>query len=436
TGAVRKGDGLVIEPAGREVRVREVQSFDTAVKSAAAGTRTALALHGVRVDEVVTGSQVLTPRVLESSSMLNAFVETSTLSGSRLRNRQRLRFHHAAAEIMARVVLLDSKELEIGENGFVQLRLEKPTVARRGDRFVLRSYSPMRVIAGGKILDPDPAKAKRFRKETIHTLKTLDEGSNRDVILTLASLGGSRGIAPDVLRRYGMVGAKAEDECRALEHEGLIYKVGNRVIEAGVLRVAEEKIAGVLEEFASRNRLLWGMEKGELREKTGLGEGLLFDFLVEKGKREGRFFVKGARVRAGSGERELSPDDVAVLAELEKRIRGCGLTFPGRADLFEVVRDEKRLILYLHILQENGSIVRISSEGFLHLEHQEELIGRLRSHIAGGGALSVGDFKEIFGLSRKYAVPLLEYLDREGFTRREGDVRVAGPRLLRVQDGG
>ena len=154
SGEVRKGDVLLLEPGGGKVRVREVQSFDMELESAGSGQRAAIALHGVRVDEIGIGDQLVTPDELARTSMIDATVEMSGLEGSRLKNRQRIRLHHAAGEILARAVLLDSEEMDAGSSGLIQFRLEKKTVARLGDRFVLRSYSPMRVIGGGKVLDP------------------------------------------------------------------------------------------------------------------------------------------------------------------------------------------------------------------------------------------------------------------------------------------
>ena len=150
---------------------------------------------------------------------------------------------------------------------------------------------------------------------------------------------------------------------------------------------------------------------------------------MEEGKRQGTLFFKGGRVRAGSGERELSEADEKALGALERRVREAGHEFATKTDLLAIVRDEKRLVSYLHILADRGSIVRISADGAMDAERYRELLGKIRERLGGGGALSVGDFKEMFGFSRKFAVPILEHLDREGFTRRDGDVRRAGPKF-------
>jgi selenocysteine-specific elongation factor len=429
SGSVGKGDELVLEPAGKKVRIREVQSFEHTLDRASAGMRTALALHGVRADEVAIGYQSVSPGVLEVSSMLDAVVEVSDLKGSRLKNRQRVRFHHAAGETLARIMLLDRDTLDPGQRGLVQLRLEQPTVARRGDRFVLRSYSPMRVIAGGRILDPVATKKRRFRDEVLETLEILSGGSERDVVLTLAAAGGSLGIPRSELRRFGMGITEIDAVCNELEGEGRLSAVGETLIAGTVIREAEERIAGLIDGYVSRDRLRWGIDREELRSKAGLKAGPLFDFLLAKGEREGKLFFKGSLVRAGSGERELSGEDARILEDLENRIREAGFEFTTETDLAGVIPDAKRLVSYLRILEERRSIVRIQADGFLHTEQHEAMLSRLRGMLHDGGTVSVGDFKDAFGFSRKFAVPLLEYLDSAGFTRRDGDARVTGPKL-------
>ncbi len=412
------------------MRVREVQSFDRSVERAAAGMRTALALHGVRFDEIAPGSQVLTPGVLAPSGMLNAYVEMSTLAGSSLVTRQRVRFHHAASELIGRVVLLEGEAIEAGGNGYIQIRLEKPAVARRGDRFILRSYSPQRVIGGGRVLDPTPAKARRRGAgRAAGILMTLATGTDEDVIVALASEGGRAGFPAAELRKYGLPEARARALAASLEKVGRLVAIEGRFFESALAKTIDEELRRMIETRSSANRLAWGMEREEARERAGLREGPLFDYLMEKGRREGTLFFKGGLVRVGSGERALSPEDRAILDALEGRVRTAGFAFAEKGDLQKILPDEKRLISYLRILTEQGTIVRIAADAFMHAENYRSLVAKIGERLAATGALSIADLKELFGFSRKYAVPILEYLDREGVTRREGDVRKAGPKL-------
>jgi selenocysteine-specific elongation factor len=430
SGEVRKGAELVIEPGAKGVRVREVQSFERSLDAATAGMRTALALHGVKVSDVEIGMQVLTPGVLTPSNMINAYVEASRLAGQGIRNRQRLRFHHAASEILGRVVILGGNAIAAGSGGYVQLRLEKPAVARRGDRFILRSYSPQRVIGGGRILEANAAKLTAHSAPlAMGRLRALEAGTAADVIVACAASGGVRGFPLGELVRYGLTRSEIDEASRALEKAGRVVVVEERLFEAGCVRDTERALVATIEVMSSENKLLWGVDRGELKERSAMREGPLFDFLMDKGLKGGTLFFKGGRVRAGSGERELSVDDEKALHALEARIREAGFEFATKADLLAIARNEKRLASYLHILADRGAVVRVSLDGYMHAERHRELIEKVRGRLAGGETVSVGEFKDLFGFSRKFAVPILEHLDREGYTRREGDARKAGPKL-------
>jgi selenocysteine-specific elongation factor len=430
SGEVRKGDELVLEPGARNVRVREVQSFERSLEAAAAGMRTALALHGARVSEVEIGMQLLTPGVLAPSSMINVAVEVSRLAGAPIKNRQRIRFHHAASEILGRVVILDGGTIPPGARSYVQLRLEGPAVARRGDRFIIRSYSPQHVIGGGRILEPNASKlTAHSAASALARLETLDTGSPNDVIAACAAGAGARGLPAGELVRFGLRRAEIADGTAALVKEGRLAVIGDRLFDAASVRDTERALVAMIESASRENALLWGVDREELKVRARLADSPLFDFLMDKGRKEGKLFFKGGRVRAGSGERELSGADAKALGALEARIREAGFSFASRADLRAIVRDERRLTSYLHILADRGAVVRIPPDGYMHAESYGALVEKVRERLRGGGAIAVGDFKEIFGFSRKFAVPILEHLDREGFTRREGDARTAGPKL-------
>ena len=448
SGAAAAGDELVIEPQGLRVRVREVQSFDRDLDETAPGMRTALAVHGARVEQVSAGDQVLSPGALPVSPLLDVRLEMSRLPGSRLRTRQRVRFHHAAAEILGRVVLIGGGELGPSAGGYALLRLERPVAAAGGDRFVLRTYSPQRILAGGRILDPAPGSAKRARaQERLALLEVLDSGQPRRMAEALARRAGPAGLDPATLVRYGIGSAAATGALEALEEGGAVARDGaagpgqaggqggGRFFHREVAEEYRGRIMELLERFGAENRLVWGIDREELRGKADLAGMPLFEYLLARGVREGELFFKAGKVRAGSAELELSAADSELLGRLGREIEEAGVRFAMRQDLLaRVTGDERRLARCLHILQERGEVVRLAPDGYISatvLAGVREGVARM---IAEAGAMSVGDFKERFDISRKFAVPLLEHLDQRGYTQRDGDLRRAGP-ALREEEG-
>ncbi|MCD6380549.1 selenocysteine-specific translation elongation factor [bacterium] len=428
SGKTYPGDELVLEPLGRKVRVREIQTFDTSLEETSIGMRIALALHGVKQNDVSIGDQLLTPGKLKVTSMLNTSVEVSMIPGSAIKNRQRLRFHHAAREIMCRAVLLDNNKLDKGLAGFIQLRLEKPTVAMAGDRFVLRTYSPMRVVGGGIILDPLPAKVRGSNEKVIKELNVLKEGSEKEIVKMLIDRAGEKGILLNSIERFGFTAEGVVRLVGKLERSGDIRRIGRVLVSSANAETKENEIMSALEQFGKRNSLMWGMDKEELRVKIGLEGNSLFDFLMKKGETEGRLFFKGGLVRSGSANRALSKEEQNVLRKVEKIILEKGFEFSLLKDLVEEY-GQKTLDGYLHILRERKVVVKIKKTGYMHTEYMDKILKGVKDFLAGGSELTIGELKNMFGFSRKFAVPLLEYLDSERYTRRVGNARVAGPRL-------
>ncbi len=432
SGQVSVGDELAIWPGANRVRVRNVHNFDRALSTARAGMRTALALHGIKIEDIEPGAQLLSPGVGEETSILNVVLEMSGTKGSRLVNRQRVRLHHAAAEVLARAILLDRDELSEGERGFVQLRLESPVVAFGQDGFILRTYSPMRVLGGGRVLDPVALKAKRFRQDLISELEDLLSRDPERMILALIKREKLDGISAARIRSYGIADKNAQHEAGLLEAGGRARWIEGRLFSEEVLMEGEKRLMAVLEGFSSANPLVWGVDRERLRFEAGLGSGPVFEYLLARGRDANRLFFRAGRVRAGSGELELSGRDIELMGVLEKRIRDAGLQFAGRQDLIHLLGDEKLLVRYLHILQSDGRVRKIGGEGYMDSNAFDGMKKRLAEILSASGSMSVGEFKDEFALSRKYAVPLLEHLDSEGITVRRGDSRVAGPGLQEV----
>ncbi len=341
-----------------------------------------------------------------------------------------MRFHHAASEILGRVIVIGSESIEPAHSGYVQFRLEAPAVARRGDRFIIRSYSPQIVIGGGVVLDPAPTKFKLHEAATrLRFLGILDTGKIEDVVAALAARGEGRGFPVNSLARYGARRAEVGLILERMQQEGRIVILEGRIFDSEVFARYERAMVELVSKLSQENPLEWGVEREELRARLGLLSSPLFDAIVEKGLKTGTLFAKGSRVRAGGDKLELSREDRSILEKLSSRIEERGFEFVMRSELAELVSSEKRLTSYLRILLEEGSIVKVMDGAYMSFSHWNKIVDAVTKRLREKGALTVADVKELFGFSRKFAVPVLECLDREGITLREGDERKAGPKL-------
>jgi len=429
SGQASPGDTLSVEPSGLTTRVREVQTFDRSVEKAGPGMRVALALHGVKAGEVSAGDQVLTPGVLRKTGMLDAHLRMSRMDGAVIRDRQRLRFHHAAGEIMCRARLMEGGQLGPGDEGFVQLRLEEPTVASGTDRFILRRYSPMRVIAGGKVLDPAPVKYTRKDQWRIDSLRTLHQAGPEEALLELVNRGGNNGFMLPDSRMYGFTMDEAEGIATRLESEGKVIRINGILFGAARMNRMENRLRKIVDDFVGGNPLVWGMENQNLRSGLGLEKEEIFDYLLEKGRKEGWLFTRKGLVRTGSPEREFGSEQSRELEDIENAVREAGAEFLSRDQIAYASGVSSNTGRYLHILKEKGAVIELSKGFFIHSDSLRRIGEKVSDHFRNQDQMAIGDFKVLTGLSRKYAVPLLEFMDMEGLTERKGNVRLAGRKL-------
>jgi selenocysteine-specific elongation factor len=435
SGSVVVGDRLALLPGPERVaRVRNVQVHGKSVERARAGQRTALALHGIDKDVIERGHTLVTPEHFRVTHMVDARLEAVSGLERPLANRQRVRFHLGASEVLGRLVLLEGETMRAGESGLVELRLEEPVVARRGDRFVIRSYSPMTTVAGGTVIDVAERKTRRFRSESLESLRTKESGSGSDLAAEHLRAAGRQGLAPAELeKRASLVGGVGEETLTALEGAG-------RAVRAEAARwydrAAVEDLAGrllaVAGEFQRRNPLRWGIGKEELRSRLPRDAGAgLVGWLLETMREDGKLQLQGDRVRAGNEELVLSEAAGRAAVSLRQTMHDAGNAPPLVSELEKSWRHpDVDLWQLLDLLVDRGELTKVAPDLYYDAGVLEAARRRLVEHLASAPEITVGDVKTILGVSRKFAVPLLEFLDRDGTTRRVGDRRVRGSRPL------
>ena len=450
SGRVRADDELVSLPRERRVKVRGVQVHGQAEAVAHAGQRVALNLGGIDLDEIGRGDSLATPATLEVSPMIDARVEA--VPGIRaLRHGARVRFNQGTSEILGRVALASllpgAREQEIapsaagpaaelpgGRSAYVRLRFEGPAVLSRGDRFILRAYSPPVTVAGGLVLDPRPARGPIRTPSALARFARLDAGDLRGAeatdraVATMVNERGASGLPVGALvSRAGIEAGEIDTVLGRLIRAGIVTRVGEILVPPPVL---EELGRLVLQRLGDHHRsepLAEGMAREEVRERVfaKAGEGV-FETVLARLQSAGRIAGRD-RLALASHRVSLSPVEERARAVCEEAFRGAGLRPPDPKEVAAANAIPPEVMdRVIKFLVRQKILVKLDTVWFHH-----EALDRLKQDIrslkgsAGTGTerIDVGMFKTRYGVSRKYAIPLLEYLDRERITRRVGEVR-------------
>jgi selenocysteine-specific elongation factor len=427
-GAVKAGDTLEQLPAGRTVRVRRVQVHGATVDEARAGQRTALALHGVEREQIARGDWLAAPGALEASDVLDVRFELLADMPKAWPAQARIRFHLGAGEHIGRLVLLEGASLAPGASALAQVRLEQPTAPARGDRFVVRAYSPARTVGGGTVIEPR-AHRRRRHGSGLEALAVHESGSLEARLLQRLETEKSP-IATAALARM-----LSEDEpavARALERlrngEQVAAPLAGRWLATARWDAALATVRGEVARYVAAHPARFGIPKGELKSalKSQL-DAALFDAAFDRLVREGALEVRGERVREAGSPWEPPAAAARALERLEAELEAAGVAVPENAQWQAKLGREAPEVMALGLFLDR--LVRVSQDLTYSARQLADLRARLARHFAKKPALSVADFKELAGVSRKYAVPLLEHADRSGWTIRSGDERKPGGRL-------
>jgi selenocysteine-specific elongation factor len=429
SGSLNLEDRIDILPSGRSARVRGLQVHSEAVSTAVAGQRTAVNLQGVDRVEIQRGDIITTPGRFPVTHMLDVTLKLLADAPRPLGNRARVRFHVGTSEIMGRVILLDRDDLQPGEETLAQLRLEAPAVAAPEDRYVLRSYSPIQTIGGGMILNTLPAKHKRYRSQVIDQLTILRDGATIDAItvhLTNAAYAGLKW--SELLLHSALDEPTLRGVVDTLLQQGIAVAVDNDppwLLHHEQYQTARQQIVDLVETFHRHNPLKPAMFTEELRSKFPRMEDKVFAALVQALSAEKTLEVSRDKVKLASHTVDLSPDRQAVADALEQVYLSAEHQPPSADEALEAQKltrsDDRQL---LQVLVDQDKLVRLKGDLFYHRTVLNHIEQQLRSHLEQNGELTAGEFRDLLQISRKYAIPLLEYFDNQRITVRMGDKRV------------
>jgi selenocysteine-specific elongation factor len=422
SGTIRKEDELEVFPHGRHVRVRGVQVHGKSADQAVAGQRTALNLAGASTEDLGRGMMLAPPSIFQATSRVD--VELSLLpSAKALKDRARVHFHSYTSEAIATVVLYGKKQVSPGESAFAQLRLSEPALLLPGDRFIIRQYSPVATIGGGVVVENAPPVKVKDRAGYADFLEVLAQESRAGGLCSRVISSGARGVGiAEAVARTGWSSRQLISEASAIAEIALI---GNVFIFKFALDLIRKGLISTLEVFHKHNALVAGMSKEELRGRFFQVASAVFDHVFDESLQAKKIELAGELVRLAGRGVVMKDEEAESKKIIEAAFANAGLKVPALKDVLAGLKvDKARAQKIVTLLLRDKVLIKISEDLVFHREALVDLRKRMTVEKAKSPKLDVARFKDLTGVSRKYAIPLLEYLDREHVTRRVGDERV------------
>jgi len=435
SGTITEGEELELLPSRTNVRVRGLQVHNKSVRDAHAGQRTAVNLAGVDTAQIERGMVLAHVGRLRPTQIVDVSIDMLSGASRAVRSRSRVRFHVGAAEVLGRVRVLEgSQQIAPGASGLAQLRLEAPVVAVHGDRFILRSYSPAETIAGGIIVDPFATKHRgREMAHTLELLRLLMRDERAAKFEAFVQTAGDRGLRlNDVAAATGWTNEVLASVATEVQKTGSVIEVGGLFIARSSLDRLSDAVVAELERYHKREPLARGMLRETLREKLFTHSAPeLFNGVIARLEAQSKVVSEKDICRSSKHSVGLSEKETELSKRIEQIYLAAGVEAPTideamtKANVAASQRTQARKILQLLI--DDRTLVRIQGEMFMHTKVVQELKAKLQTYAAQhepDRLIDVPAFKDLAGVSRKYAIPLLEFFDREQVTRRAGDKRL------------
>lgn len=426
SGTISKEDVLEMYPIGKECKIRSIQVHGQDKDKCYAGQRVAINLSNIKKKEIHRGCVIAPKNSMKNTDLLDVKLSVLPDSMRIVTNHERLHLYTGTSEILCRAVLLDKEEIGPGESGLVQLRLEEEIALKRGDRFVVRFYSPMETIGGGVVLEPNPVRKKRFDEKAIEELKKKESGSLADVMelhikqhadtmITMAELAKIMAHSVDELQEY----------LEELKEEGIVHVFAMKKDVYLWHRDSEyalrQKIQEALEAYHKRYPYRYGMKKAEIH-NTYLKKvkPIVFDAYIEQLVAQNQIGRKDEYLHLA--EFEVSKDAIFLKTEktLVDAFEKAGFDFVrfSEIDLGTIPRETAEDVLLLLVDEER--VVRINEEMFTMKYLMDEAEEKIRKHLENEDVITIAQVRDMFSTSRKSAKPILEYMDSIKVTKKTG----------------
>jgi selenocysteine-specific elongation factor len=441
-GTIRREDELEVYPTAQVVRVRSVQIHGQAAETALAGQRTALNLVAARTDHLARGMTLGPPKTFNPTRRADILLQLLPSAPRAIKDRTRVHFHSYTMETVAEIVLherqqsdsafeknatsgdeasIRQRQLAPGQQGFARIKLPEERLLAPGDRFIIRQFSPVITIGGGVVLDPAPVSRMAG---LLDFLTTLGSGDVAAILTARVSRRGRDAIAMSRLTaETGWTRRTIEAGLAKELREGRVVQMGESFLSMPAVEALKLNVVGAAGDFHARNPLVGGISREELRERVRAAPPV-FDGVLETLLREKKIEIAGELVRLPGRGVAMKDDEAESKKKIEDAFAVSGLKVPALQEVIAGVKvDGIRAQKLVTLLLRDKVLVKISNELVFHRNALEQLRAKLADHKKKSATIDVTGFKELTGVSRKYAIPLLEYLDRERVTKRVGDAR-------------
>jgi len=436
SGRTSIGEELQFYPGNTVAKVRGIQVHSQSVETVEAGHRTAINMQGVDTHDIERGMVLASPNSLQPNFMLDCQLHYLGSNAKALAHRKRVRVHLGTAELIGRVSLLDRDELEPGQEAGVQLLLESPVAVWPDDHFVIRSYSPVATIGGGRVLgNVSPRKRKRLtesdRAYNRKIFQVFLEGSIEERTLVFLKESGARGLTFDDLAiRLGLFGKhlkKALNDPLSTKKMVVVDSASQRYVDVEIAEKTKKEMLNYLAKYHKSNPLLTGLVREELRLSIGkVIDQKVFAYCLNELLRKGEVVQEESMLRLASHEVALKADEEELQRELLSWYESKGLSTPTVRETMDHFSEysEKMLKGVLDLLLREAKLVKISETLYYERKLIDDLVAKVVAEMQAKGEIDAPGFKELTGLTRKFSIPILEYLDRIKLTIRVGDARV------------
>lgn len=431
-GMCEAGEEVMVYPQERLLKIRGVQSHGQKEEKASAGQRTAINLAGIKKEELSRGEVLAYPGSLVNSTMVDATLRLFDSTQRKLKNGDRVHLSYGSAQAIGKVILLDCEVVEAGQEALVQIRFDDPICVKRNDKFIIRFYSPVETFGGGTILNPAADKHKRGQEDIIESLRLKKTGTDMEILEQMVNEESRRfPEAKDLAAWMDLTVSEAEQMLDTLRNKKKILHLndGSFVGKAYWEKVSE--LANqVLVHFHRENPIVEGMDREELKsrlaERMHLKSGKKAEALMAELEKRKVITIQGSIVSVAGFTVSYSDEASQMMTDMENIYKKAGIEVPSTDELVGAYKDRKQARQVLSELTKKGILVKAGTGVLMHKEHWDRALSVLRDHLASHPQITLGEFRDLLGTSRKYAVMLLETYDQMKITKKIGDARVLG----------